>query len=445
MMETIVRDVCMDHLDNNNLISPAQHGFVRSRSCTTNLLESFDFITHQLALGHKVDVIFLDFWKAFDTVPHKRLLLKLKSYGFSDRILAWIKAFLSNRRQRVAIGDVVSDWVGVTSGVPQGSVLGPLLFVVFINDLPDNLSSLVKLYADDSKLIGIVDDIEGRLRLQADLELVVEWCERWGMRLNAEKCKVMHLGTVEIRPAGYQYRILNSSTGLQHVLERSDQERDLGVLVTSDLKWSRQVEAAAAMANKVLGMLKRTFQHNSIDLWRKLYKTYVRPHLEYAVPVWCPNRLGLISLLEKVQRRATKIPNTLRYLKYEDRLLALGIDKLETRRVRGDLIQMFKARRNLERIVWHVDPIQVAPSSIVTREGANNPDRLRQQSFSASDRSTRCAAVSRRLHFLTNRVVPLWNKLSSRIVNSSDMNNFKRNLDEWFEDNRRLRNSAQTL
>ena len=151
-METIIRDKVVEHMDSNSFLSECQHGFIAKRSCTTNLLAVLDKWTESLDRRTPVDVVYLDFSKAFDSVPHHRLLLKLKSYGTGSSLLAWIKDFLLGRRKRVGVNGTYSGLAPVTSGVPQGSVLGSVLFVIFINDLPDIVNSLCQMYADDTKV-----------------------------------------------------------------------------------------------------------------------------------------------------------------------------------------------------------------------------------------------------------------------------------------------------
>ncbi len=193
-MESIVRDSIMKHLIDNKLISTEQHGFVKNKSCVTNLLETLDLITQALEDGFPIDIIFLDFAKAFDSVPHERLCSKLSAYGINGELLNWCKGFLSNRTQRVVLGKYVSDWKAVLSGVPQGSVLGPLLFVIFINDLVFNKTNKCKLYADDTKVISIIKSQDDISNLQDDLDKMVEWSDKWLVKFNNDKCKVMHIG-----------------------------------------------------------------------------------------------------------------------------------------------------------------------------------------------------------------------------------------------------------
>ena len=194
MFEALVRDALVGYLEANGLIRASQHGFRKGRSCLTNLLRFLDEVTDGLDGGGSVDVIFLDFAKAFDKVPHERLLRKMEAYGIGGEVLAWVREWLRDRKQRVGLGGCWSEWCRVLSGVPQGSVLGPILFLIFIDDLDDGLSSTILKFADDTKIYGGVDSWEDRNRLQRDLERLVEWADRWQMSFNVEKCKVMHLG-----------------------------------------------------------------------------------------------------------------------------------------------------------------------------------------------------------------------------------------------------------
>ncbi len=175
IMETVIRNLMMDHLLRYNLISPFQHGFVQKKSCQTNLIETLDIITESSNKGFPTIVVFLDFAKAFDKVSHSALLKKLHAYGFSGPVANWIGSFLSNRKQRVILGDCNSDWLVVRSGTPQGSVLGPLLFTIFINDMPRDLHHHCRLFADDTKLVASIKNAQDYALLQNDINKLVSW------------------------------------------------------------------------------------------------------------------------------------------------------------------------------------------------------------------------------------------------------------------------------
>ena len=390
----------------------------------TNLLETLDLISSKLAAGECVDLVFLDFLKAFDTVPHRRLLKKLRSYGVSGKLYEWFKSFLFNRRQRVILGDCVSDWSEVKSGVPQGSVLGPLLFVIYINDLPDAVDCECKMYADDSKLISVTLDTSNGI--QSDIDAVTSWTKDWLMRLNASKCKVMHLGKNNSR---IDYEIEDVSTGERKLIEKTECEKDQGVLIRSDLKWEDQVRYAASKANRVLGMLKKTFMCRDSNLWKKLYISLVRPHLEYAVQVWNPYLAKDIELIEKVQRRAIKIPTNMEAHRedYEGRLEEWGLTKLSVRRVRGDLIQMYKIKAGTEDINWTDGP-KYSDSQYPIRIG--NSYNLVRNSFTARQRNDFCHFVAVRHNFFSNRVAEHWNKLNDDVVKAPSLTSFKTLLDQ---------------
>ncbi len=183
----------MNHLTRNNLISDSQHGFAPNKSCCSNLLEALDIVTQALEDDPSIDIAFLEFALAFDSVAHERLLLKLKAYGIKEDLLRWFKGFLSNRTQRVVLGENTYQWKKVTSGVPQGSVIGPLLFVIYINDLMQDLKNSCKLYADDTKVISVINKIEDNRVLQQDLNKLVEWSENWLIDFNKDKFKIMQI------------------------------------------------------------------------------------------------------------------------------------------------------------------------------------------------------------------------------------------------------------
>jgi len=315
LMERMVRDIMLNHLHKYDSITKEQHGFVKNKSCLTNLLETMDTVTHAFNDGLQTLVVFLDFQKAFDKVCHESLHFKLERLGFSCEIRTWLRNYLSNRKQRVVIGDKHSDWRPVTSGVPQGSVLGPLLFVIFINDMPAVVNHIVKLFADDSKLIGVIRNEKDLEQVQYDLDALVNWAKEWRMMFHPDKCKVMNIS--RIKPARPQLTMEKTDSTGRHILEYTDVERDLGVIMSSNLKSEHQVASAVSKANMVISTLRRTFKYWTPYIFRILYTAFIRPHLEYAAPAWSPYLKKDILALENVQRRATKLVKELKNLKYE--------------------------------------------------------------------------------------------------------------------------------
>jgi hypothetical protein len=413
IMEKLIRDFVMEYLVKMKLIAVQQHGFVPKKACVTNLLESLDFLTENLRRKVPIDIIFLDFLKAFDKVPHQRLIKKLEAYGLDKKLIDWIKAFLSNRRQRVVMGEVVSSWKEVTSGVPQGSVLGPLLFVIFINDLPDGLNNKNLLYADDTKILGFARGEEDRLKLQQDLEYLSDWSAKWLMEFNSKKCVVMHRGENNLN---FSYNMLDKD-GNVSILNKTDMERDLGVIISSDLSWNNHVEKAVNTANRILALIRKTFRYKSVEVIRRLYLGLVRPHLEFAVAAWNPiGQDMLIRELENVQRRATKLVPALRKLSEEERREAMELPTLNDRRLRGDLIQQYKIAKGFDEVNWSYPLNSLCEN------------RTRGHSYKYQRQLVKNCDI--RHNFFTNRITSNWNNLNEEIVESLNVNSFKNKLDK---------------
>ena len=345
MLESFVRDSVVNHMNDLNLYTSCQHGFRKKRSCVTQLLEVMEYLTDFLDEGNAIDIVYFDFKKAFDSVPHQRLLAKLRSYGISGNILNWIEGFLSNRTQRVRIENVYSEYAHVLSGIPQGSILGPILFTIFINDITDNLESICRIFADDTKVINSVNKSDV---LQNDINKLINWTKVWDLHFNISKCKIMHVGRNNINK---DYNMTDFN-GVNNVISDCTEEKDLGVIFDHRLSFDSHIQAVVNKANKVLGIMKRTFTHMDSDIFLRLYKTMVRPHLEYANVIWSPHLIRLSQDLERVQRRATRLVPDCSDLSYDQRLRFLKLYSLKYRRYRGDLIQMFKILNRID----DVDP-----------------------------------------------------------------------------------------
>ena len=300
MYQTFVKKHILNHVDSS--VSSDQHGFISGRSCTSNLLEAFDTIIDMMDEGLPVDVLYFDFRKAFDTVPHYRLLVKLENMGITGETLEIIEDFLSDRAMRVGVGDSFSELLKIVSGVPQGSVLGPILFLLFINDLPESIKSRILLFADDLKLIAnaVNKDI-----IDEDLKSLERWEDLWHLRFNLEKCKVLHISGND-NPRNSYYL-----DGTELISTQS--EKDLGFTMDEKFDFGEHIKASLAKANKMIAWVSRNVICKDKEVMSVIYRCLVRPHLEYCVQCWCPTpRYGnweLILSIEKIQRKFTRLIN----------------------------------------------------------------------------------------------------------------------------------------
>jgi len=418
IMESIIRDHIMEFFFHNNYFSKSQYGFIKGRSTALQLLCIMDEWTNQLDIGTQVDAIYTDFAKAFDTVPHRRLLCKLKSYNINDTLLAWIQNFLCDRKQSICVDGEFSSWSEVLSGIPQGSILGPLLFLIYINDLPElctqqDTSTKIYLYADDAKIYKVIDQMSDQADLQAVVNTVKKWSDEWLLRLNIDKCKTVSYYLKN--PIATEYHIIHDNN--TYKLEKPDSINDLGVLFDSSLSFRNHISHKINKAYSILGIIKRNFIYMDETSFILLYKSMVRPHLEYANSVWCPYKMGDIQDIEKVQKRATKLIINLKNMSYMDRLQRLKLPTLKYRRLRGDMIEVFKITHEIYdpevslKLAYH--------SGSITR---GNKYKLLNHRFH----------YDLRKHYFSARIVNIWNSLPDHVVDVNTVNLFKTRLDKFW-------------
>ena len=393
-----------------NRLHPLQHGFIKGRSCATQLLKVYHQIGSVLDKGGQVDIIFLDFSKAFDCISHSLLLHKLQAmFGFDGRLLTWVKNYLSDRYQRVVIENSSSDWLPVHSGVPQGSILGPLLFLLFINDLPTVATNcFTALFADDSKCFKEISSENDCLLLQADIDNMYRWSESWQMKFNPSKCKVLSV-TRRFNPVVFDYRISGSS--LEHV----GVFKDLGVVIDKTLSFSSHINELVMKCNKVCGFIKRSVGFNApVEVKVQLFKSLCLPLLDYCSPVWSPQCKTYIKKIESVQRSMSKfiLPNST-LLPYTQRLTDLKLLPLTFKREINDLLLLYKILNGLLNVDFSSE---ISFNNVSSRRCNGIVLKLslvRTETFMAS-------------YF--NRVVHLWNSLPFNVKNASSFTVFKNNL-----------------
>ena len=305
-LEHIIVSNINKHLAFESILADCQHGFQSQISCETQLVQFYHDMVSNLDgaqdRGQKqTDVIIMDFAKAFDKVPHRRLLYKLGYYGIRGSTHKWISSWLSERSQKVVLDGQASDPVPVLSGVPQGSVLGPVLFLIFINDLPDNIRSSVRLFADVCVLYRNIKSPIDRQILQDDLNSLSQWETDWQMKYNVAKCHSMRV-TRHLPDK----QILFDYTLHQQKLEQVQSAKYLGLTITDNLDWGQHVSEISCKATKTMGFLRRNLALAPRHTKEVAYKTLVRPQLEYAAPIWNPYHKVQIQEVEKVQRTAAR-------------------------------------------------------------------------------------------------------------------------------------------
>ena len=417
MMESIIRDSVMLYLKENEILSDKQFGFLGGRSTTLQLLKVMEELANVIENKNVADIIYCDFRKAFDTVPHKRLMNVLQYYGIDGCILEWIKDFLCNRKQRVSVNGSPSELFDVTSGVPQGSVLGPLLFVLYINVMIEEAGDAnLFLYADDVKLYQEIKDYTDTRLLQENLDKLHSWTDDSLLRFHPDKCEVMR-----IRPRNKNVDVEQNYKIGNETLRNVSEVKDLGIVFRDDLSFAEHINKKVNKANSLAGILRRSFVHLDKTTFKQLFVSIVRPHLEYGAPIWNPHQKNLITVIENVQRRATRAIPGMEGKSYKERLESLQLPTLQFRRYRGDMIETYK-------IIHGIYDESVTKGFFTNKSGKIDYE-LRYHNLAVT--KERCDKDVKRFAF-KNRVVNQWNHLPAHVVSANSLNEFKNRLDEMW-------------
>jgi len=407
-LEHVIYSSIFSHLETHKILDDCQHGFRTHRSCETQLIGAITDFQQCLNNRKHIDAIFLDFSKAFDKVSHSKLCHKLFHYGINGQLLLWIKDYLSDRSQSVVLDGTSSGPHPVISGVPQGTVLAPLLFLLYINDITTSIQSTIRLYADDVLIYRIIDSENDHLILQNDINRLEHWANLWSMNFNPNKC--VHLRITNKKTfLNYSYTIYNQQ------LQQVSSAKYLGVTIDSHLNWKDHIDEISAKANSAKAFLRRNIYQCPKSIKSNCYKTFVRPILEYAAPVWSPFQHCQIYQIERIQRsmarftlndysQCSSVTNMMNHLSWPT---------LESRRTFLKLLLFYKIEKKLVET-----SINLIPLTTITR---GHPHRY----------SIPSANIDTYLNSFVPSTIKLWNNLPEPLVASNNFHEYKEHLSQF--------------
>ena len=409
LLEHVLVSNIMKHFEDNDILSKRQHGFRRGRSCESQLLEFVEEVSAGLDSGLATDVIIMDFAKAFDRVNHSLLTHKLEQYGVTGKTNKWISSFLQNRVQSVVVEGEKSESISVKSGVPQGSVLGPCLFLAYINDLPEKVASTSRLFADDTLLHRLVREENDRQELQKDLERLEKWEDQWDMHFHPQKCNILSIERSKSKAASQDYFLHGQN------LEKVSDTKYLGVTLQNNLKFDKHIDNICSKASKMLGLLGRNLKAAPLKTKELGYNALVRPVLEYASSVWDPHTTKEKTKIEKIQRRAARFV-TKNYKKTDSvnaMLKDLKWQSLENRRKKARLSMLYKINKG----EVHVEFNKL--QKLQPRSGRRGHTEMFER--------VECKSDYRNETFLP-RTIREWNALDKNIISAQTIDTFSARL-----------------
>ena len=409
ILERVIYQKMLAYLKSNNLISKAQHGFLAKKSTITNLLTCTYEWAKLLNNKQPFDIVYIDYEKAFDKVPHPKLFYKLTKLGFGGQILAWLKMFITRRKQCVRVRNSYSNYEGVDSGVAQGTLLGPLMFLLYLSDVTSAIneeSCSIILYADDSKIYGNCKMEEDCHELNQNLLSLQDWCAKWQLSINSDKCEILRVGRGNIN---FEYEINGN------IIPSSDNCKDLGVHVGKDLYYRDHYNIVARNNHHLCKQFRTAFASKNIEFLLFLYKTYIMPKIEYASSIWSPYLKKDVDLIENIQRKFTKFLPGMFNKPYYERMLSLQMQTLEERRIYLDLILLYKIYHGL------VDMEFSKFCSLSTSNTRGHPLKL-----NVVGSRVNC----HKYHFF-NRTIKVWNDVPANIITIDSLNLFKKRIFEY--------------
>ena len=426
IFEKIVASAIVKHLTDNNLLPSNQHGFLKGRSTLSQLLNHVETIIRVLESGRSLDTIYLDFAKAFDKVDHNILCRKMKGFGIGGNVGVWLHSFLTGRTQQVSANGGISQYASVLSGVPQGTVLCPILFTIMISDLDSALTNaFALLFADDSRVSRIITSEDDVQDFQEELSnMVYPWAPTNKAVFNGDKFEHVHFGK-------HTFHISQFCDPSNNPIAEKSQIKDLGIWISNDLSWNSHIDKMISACKQQTAWILRTFSKRDKITMRTLWISLIRPITDYCSPLWSPNptSYGNIDRLEGVLRSFTKHVEGLENLNYKERLNALNLQSIQRRHERYKIIYIFKMKEGL------VPNLPVSPE---------NPEDTFALSFKYSNRNgCRCSvpkpilhhnpAVIQRNSSFALTASNLWNCLPPCLSTLSNctVDYFKRQLDKF--------------
>ena len=407
ILEHVLTSHIMTHFDKYKILNDSQHGFRKRRGCDTQLLLTTNDLANSFYKNKQVDAVLLDFSKAFDRVPHRRLLKKFHHYGITGKIHRWIETFLTKRQQCVVLDGVQSSPVDVDSSVPQGTVIGPLSFLVFINDLPNYISEGTKtrLFADDAFVYREISSQRDIATLQKDLDSLTKWGDEWQMTFNTDKCYTMHF-TTKKSPVISDYILCGNQ------LKSTDVHPYLGIQFSDNLRWKKHILTVTNSCKRTMGVIRRNFKACSVDVKSRLYQSLIQPKLTYGSAAWYPSTKEEEHLLDMIQRSAARLcfNDYSRESSVTQMLEKLEWTSLEDCRRITRLSMMYRITHDLVDIDW--------------KDFLTKPTRPTRRHHPTSYMQIQVKSAPYANSFFP-WTIPLWNSLPHDILDITDYQTFK--------------------